>query len=61
MTFSCIQADRIYVGDITVEVVAVLDDQIHLGIVAPEEVLRQIREREKPVSHKPPVLWEVKT
>ena len=30
-TFSCKKGDRICVGDITVEVVAVLDDQIQLG------------------------------
>jgi len=60
-TFACMQGDRIAVGDLTSEVVSVQQDRVRLGLVAPEEVLRQIREREERVSHKPQALWEVDT
>jgi sRNA-binding carbon storage regulator CsrA len=51
--------DRIRVGDITVEVVSVEGDRICVGVMAPEKVLRQIREREEHVSPKPQAPWEV--
>ncbi len=60
-TFSCRKGDRITIGDMTVEVVAVHGDKIHLGLVAPREVLQGIRNRKEPGSEKPRVIWEVDT
>ncbi len=60
-TYSCKKGDRIAIGDMTVEVVAVHGDIIHLGLDASPEVLREISNRKEPGSQKPRVIWEVDT
>ncbi len=60
-TITCKTGDRIAIGGVIVEVVAVHGDKIHLGLEAPEEVLREIKNRKEPGSEKSRAAWAVDT